>query len=169
MNLSDDSLRERLHSVKLLALDVDGVLTDCRIWLDSDGEWRRTFSIRDGWGIKRLQKQGYKVGIITASTSADIRARVKSLALDFFYEGASDKQPSFEDLQKKTGLKASEMAYVGDDLPDMPLLKQVSFAATPPEAMEEVKEIVHYVTRRPGGNGAVREVCDLIFQYGALK
>lgn len=160
---------DRLKTVKVLALDVDGILTDCKIWLDTDGEWRRTFSIRDGWGIKRIQNAGYKVGLITASKAADIRARAKSLQLDFFFEGSLDKEPAFAELQKSMGLAPNQIAYMGDDLPDIPLLRQVGFAATVPDAIDDVKSLVHYVTQRPGGNGAVREVCDLIFQYGALS
>lgn len=159
---------DRLRPVQMLVLDVDGVLTDCRVWLDTAGEWRRFFSIRDGFGIKRLQERGYKVAIITTSKSEDIRQRAKNLAIDFFYEGAHDKVPAFEDLQRKSGLKPEQMAYMGDDLPDLPLLRSVSFAATVPEAMDDVKEHVHYVTRRPGGNGAVREVCEIIHTYGAF-
>lgn len=159
---------DRLRSVRMLVLDVDGVLTDGRIWMDSNGEWRRFFSIRDGMGIKLLRERGYRVAFITASKSADIRQRAKNLGIDFFYEDAHDKSPAFGELQKSSGLKASEMAYVGDDLPDVPILKSVAFAATVPAAVDEVKEAVHYVTHRPGGDGAVREICDFIHRYGAL-
>lgn len=159
---------DRLRSVRMLVLDVDGVLTDGRIWLDADNEWRRFFSIRDGMGIKLLREHGYRIAVITASRAEDIRQRVKNLKIDFFYENAHDKEPAFAELQSASGLKPSEMAYVGDDLPDLPLLKQVGFAATVPEAVQPVKEAVHYVTRAPGGSGGVREVCDLIQRYGAL-
>lgn len=159
---------DRLRSIKMLVLDVDGVLTDCRIWMDSNGEWRRFFSIRDGVGIKLLQERGYRIAIITGSKAEDIRTRAKNLGIDFFYEGALDKEPAFEKLKTDSGLEPAQMAYVGDDVFDLPLLKRVGFAATVPEAVDEVKETVHYVTRRPGGNGAVREVCDFISQYGAF-
>lgn len=153
----------------MLVLDVDGVLTDCKLWMDSNGEWKRFFSIRDGVGIKRLIESGYKVAIITASVSKDIQARVKTLGLQHFFEGASDKSPAFSDLQKQSGLTPAEMAYVGDDLPDIPLIQSVSFGATVPEAVDEVLEVAQYITQRPGGNGAVREVCDLIYKYGAFS
>ena len=164
MNLEID----RLRPIRMLVLDVDGVLTDARIWMDSGGEWRRFFSIRDGLGLKMLRERGYRLAIITASDSEDIRQRAKNLKIDFFYEKAHDKQPAFLELQKVSGLKPTEMAYVGDDVPDIPVLKQVGFAATVPEALDSVKESVHYVTARPGGNGAVREICDFIQRYGAL-
>lgn len=158
-----------LKNVKMLVLDVDGVLTDCRIWLDSNGEWKRTFSIRDGVGIKRLIESGYKVAVITGSKSEDIRARVKVLGMHYLFEGHSDKMPAFLDLQKQSGLAPTEMAYVGDDYFDIPLLKAVAFSATVPEAVEEVIEVASYITKRPGGNGAVREVCDLIYKHGAFS
>jgi len=150
----------------MLVLDVDGVLTDCRIWMDSNGEWKRFYSIRDGVGIKAISKAGYKLAIITASVSNDIRARAKVLGIDYFYEGASDKVPVFEKLLSESGIKAEEIAYVGDDLADIPLIKKAGFGATVPEAVDEVLDVVKYVTKRPGGNGAVREVCDFILKYG---
>jgi 3-deoxy-D-manno-octulosonate 8-phosphate phosphatase (KDO 8-P phosphatase) len=159
---------DRLKPIQMLVLDVDGVLTDCRVWLDASGEWRRYFSLRDGLGMKSLQAKGYKIAIITASDAEDIRERAKKLAVDYFYEGSLDKFPAFLDLQKKTGLAPEQIAYMGDDLPDLPILKVVGFAATVPEAMSEVKKCSHYITQRPGGNGAVREVCDFIYQHGAF-
>ncbi|MES3036547.1 MAG: HAD-IIIA family hydrolase [Bdellovibrionota bacterium] len=157
-----------LSSIKLLILDVDGVLTDSCIWLDSSGEWRRKFSVRDGIGIRRLIESGYQLAIITASKAEDIRMRVKNLGIQHFYEGSINKEPAFKDLQTKSGLSPKQMAYIGDDIFDIPLLEAVGFSATVPEALEEVKRIVQYTTRHPGGNGAVREVCDLIYRHGPL-
>lgn len=151
----------------MLVLDVDGVLTDTRLWFDGS-EWRRFFSIRDGVGIKRLIDAGYKIAVITGSKAEDIRNRVKTLGIQYFYEGASDKEPSFLQLQQESGVKPTEMAYVGDDIFDIPLLQAVGFAATVPEAVDEVLEVAEYVTRRPGGCGAVREICDYIYKYGAF-
>lgn len=151
-----------LSKVKLLILDVDGVLTDCRIWYDSPGKWKRFYSIRDGVGLKELMKVGVRTAVITGSESEDIRERVKSLQIEFLYEGALDKIPSFEDLLEQADLSPEEVAYIGDDIYDIPLLERVGFAATVPEAVDEVKKIAHYITQRPGGNGAVREVCDMI-------
>jgi 3-deoxy-D-manno-octulosonate 8-phosphate phosphatase (KDO 8-P phosphatase) len=166
-HLSSD-LKQRLSHIKMLLLDVDGVLTDCRIFLDASGEWRRLFSIRDGYGIKMLLDLGYKVGIITASKSKDISERARTLGLTYFFEGSLDKVPAFEAAMKDAGLLPHEVAYMGDDLFDIPILQKVGFAATVNDAMEDVQEIVHYRARRPAGNGAVREVCDLIRKNGAL-
>lgn len=151
----------------MLVLDVDGVLTDTRLWYDGT-EWRRFFSIRDGVGIKRLIDSGYKVAVITGSKSEDIRLRVKNLGIQFFYEGALDKEPSFQQLQNDSGISPSEMAYIGDDIFDIPMICEVALGATVPEAVDEVLQVAAYVTRRPGGCGAVREICDYIFKYGAL-
>jgi len=158
-----------LKNIKMLVLDVDGVMTDCRIWMDSNGDWKRFFCVRDGVGIKRLIENGYKLAVITGSKTEEIRTRVKMLGIQFLYEGAIDKVPSFVDLQKQSGLKPEEMAYVGDDYFDIPLLQAVAFGATVPEAVDEVIEISKYITKRPGGNGAVREVCDLIYKHGAFS
>lgn len=157
---------QKLKSIKMLVLDVDGVLTDCRLWMDANGEWKRIYSVRDGVGIKALSEAGYKLAIITGATATDVRARAKMLGFDYFYEGAVDKGPSFEKLQQDSGIKPSEMAYVGDDIFDIPLIQAVAFGATVPEAVDEVIECAHYVTKRPGGNGAVREVCNFILKYG---
>lgn len=150
----------------MLVLDVDGILTDCKITLDSNGEWKRFYSVRDGVGIKALIENGYKVAIITGANAIDVRARVKMLGIHHLYEGSIDKMPAFEDLQKKSGLSADEMAYMGDDYFDIPLLNKVKFSATVPDAMDEVITSVQYVTKRPAGNGAVREICDYILKYG---
>lgn len=158
-----------LRNIKMLVLDVDGVLTDCRLWMDSNGEWKRFFSIRDGVGIKRLIESGYKLAVITGSKAEDIRQRVKNLGIQYFFEGAADKVPSFLELQKQSGMKPEEMACVGDDIFDIPLIQAVAFGVTVPEAVEEVIEEADYVTKRPGGNGAVREVCDLIYKHGAFS
>ena len=94
---------------------------------------------------------------------------MQGLGINYFFQGSTDKIPAFQQLQKDTGILPEEMAYIGDDLFDIPLLEKVGFAATVPEAMEDVLEVVDYVTKRPGGNGAVREVCDFIFKFGAFS
>ncbi|GIL18011.1 MAG: 3-deoxy-D-manno-octulosonate 8-phosphate phosphatase [Oligoflexia bacterium] len=158
----------RLRKIKLLALDVDGVLTDCRVFLDSSGEWRRLFSIRDGYGLKRLIEAGYKTAIITGTRAQDIRERAKALGIHYFYEGHLNKGPVLDELAKEASLNLSEIAYMGDDIFDVPVLQKVGFAASVPDAMDEALKVSHYITRRPAGNGAVREICDFIVQYGAF-
>lgn len=159
----------KLAKIKMLVLDVDGILTDCKIFLDSNGEWKRFYSIRDGVGIKRLIESGYTLAIITGSKAIDVRERVKMLGIHHLFEGALDKIPAFEELQKITGIQPHEMAYMGDDYFDVPILQRVGFAATVSDALDEAKEVVQYIAKRPAGNGAVREVCDLIYQHGSLS
>ena len=159
----------RLKKIKLLALDVDGILTDCRTFLDESGEWRRFFSIRDGYGIMLLREQGYKVAIITASKAKDIKERAQVLKIDYFHDGNFDKRTEFNKLLQASGYNAEEVAYMGDDHFDVPVLKEVGFAATVSDALDEVFPSVHYIAKRPAGNGAVREVCELILKYGAFS
>ncbi len=157
---------QKLNSVKMLVLDVDGIMTDCRLWMDSNNQWKRIYSVRDGVGIKALIESGYQVAVITGATADDVRARVKMLGIQYLYEGALNKTPPFLDLQKQSGILPNEMAYMGDDHFDLPVLNAVQFSATVPDAMDEVITSVDYVTRRPAGNGAVREICDYILKYG---
>lgn len=160
---------KKMENIKMLIMDVDGVLTDTRLFLDSDGEWKRFFSIRDGVGIKELQKRGYKTAVITGSKTKDITLRMKNLGIDYFYDGYSDKGPAFQLLIKESGLQPEEMAYIGDDIYDIPLLQKVAFAATVPEAVVPVFKCVDYVTKRSGGLGAVRELCDLLMDHGFYR
>ncbi len=162
-------MEDKLKNVKMLVLDVDGVLTDCKLWLDSGGHWRRLFCVRDGVGIKRIIEAGYKVAVITGSQAEDVRARVKLLGMHYLYEGAMDKVPAFKDLQDKSQLTPDQMAYVGDDIFDIPIIEKVALGATVPDAVDEVLNMAHYITRRKGGDGAVREICDYILKYGAYS
>lgn len=155
---------ESLKQIKLFLSDVDGVMTDARIWLTTDHKWRRQFSVYDGVGLKRLQKNGIKVGVITASFSDDVKYRCDFLGVDFFYENIKDKTEPLNEIRSKTGLSWEEIAYIGDDLPDLPLIEQVGFGVTVPHALERIKEKASYVTKNPGGHGAVREVCELILE-----
>lgn len=166
---SKPKLSDQLKKIRMLVLDVDGVLTDCRIYMEREGEWRRYFSIRDGYGIHRLKQMGFKTAVITGSKARDIQERVRHLDIDFFYEGHLEKLSCLKELSETSGISFTEMAYIGDDDFDVPILEVVGFAATPPEAMEVAKEAAHYVTRRPGGNGAVREVCELLIDNQVKK
>ncbi len=153
---------KNLKAIKALVVDVDGILTDGNIWWHSPGEWRRNFNIYDGFGIRELVKEGFIVAMITGSNAQDIRERKEKLNIHYLYEGIEDKIPSFEDFLKKTNLKANEVAYIGDDLPDVPVLKRVGFAASVPTAMPEAKKVAMYITKKDGGKGAVRELCDIL-------
>lgn len=150
------------EQIKFLALDVDGVLTDGRVWWVEGTGWTRSFCIQDGYGIKLLQKAGIEVAFISGGDSKPLRERAEWLGVKHTYLGNEEKTGAWDEIIKKTGLKDHQIAYVGDELFDIPLLKRAGFAACPPHSVDEVKQVVHYVTKKDGGFGAVREVIDLI-------
>lgn len=159
--------KSRLKNIKALVTDVDGVLTDAMIWWDSDKQWKRKFSVRDGVGLKLLMESGYKVGVITGGRSEDVQTRMKFLGVHYYYDGISgDKYEPFQDLLKQSGLQPSEILYIGDEVYDVSVMKLCGIGVTVPDAVEEAKQAAHYVTKVPGGFGAVREVCDLIRKHG---
>ncbi len=157
-------MRSRLEGIRLLLLDVDGVMTDGRIIYDDREGEIKAFDVKDGHGIKLLQRAGIRVGIITGRQSAVVDRRANELGIELVYQGAKDKLAPFMDILLKTGLTAEQVAYVGDDLPDLPILRRVGFAATVADAVAEIKPHVHYVTQNGGGRGAVREICDLLLK-----
>jgi 3-deoxy-D-manno-octulosonate 8-phosphate phosphatase (KDO 8-P phosphatase) len=159
-------LTEKLHKIKLLIMDVDGVMTDGRIILSGNGEWTRFYSVRDGAGIVFLQEAGYKTGVITGAASPDVKKRVEHLKINHIFQNQTDKSPAFDEIKKLTGYTNEEISYIGDDVYDIPVLKQVGFAVTVPGAMDPVKDIVHYVTKNREGHGAIRELCEIIMQHG---
>lgn len=157
-------MEERIKKIRLLLLDVDGVLTDGRIIYDNRGVESKAFDVKDGHGIKLLQRAGIRVGIITGRQSEVVRLRAEELGIEILYQGAKDKLVPYRDILEGLGLNDDEVAYVGDDLVDLPILRRVGLAVTVADAVEEVKPHVHHVTERAGGRGAVREVCDLILK-----
>jgi 3-deoxy-D-manno-octulosonate 8-phosphate phosphatase (KDO 8-P phosphatase) len=152
----------------MLICDVDGVLTDGRLWISDDGKWRRFFHVKDGVGLKLLMEAGYDVGVISGGKSDDVIQRMSFLNIKHFYLEIADKTIPFLEILKNTGFKKEEIAFIGDEVYDIPILEQVGFAATVPGAVGKVKKSAHYVTKTPGGHGAVREVVDLILDHGAL-
>ena len=155
-------IQARLKKIKLLILDVDGVMTDGRIfWLDGHG-WTRHFHIKDGYGLKVLMKCGVDVAIISGGDSKDVRSRMEFLKIKHVFLGDEDKIKAFDKIVASTGLAPEQMAFMGDDLFDIPVIERVGFSATVPHAVDPVKARVHYITEAPGGWGAVREVADAI-------
>lgn len=157
-------MEERLKKIKLLLLDVDGVMTDGRIIFDSNGVESKFFNVKDGHGIKMLQRSGVDVGIISGRQSMVVTNRAKELGIEIVYQKAIDKLTPFRAILEDTGLVEEQVAFVGDDVIDIPVLKRVGFAAAPPDAVSEVIPHVQFVTENKGGWGAVREVCDLIMK-----
>lgn len=155
---------ERARKVKMLILDVDGVLTDGKIILTSNGEEIKNFNVLDGMGIKLLQKIGVEVVIISSRFSKVTEQRAKELGIELVFQKHLDKLKIYEEILKLRNLKDEEIAYIGDDWIDLPILKRVGFAVGVPNGWYPVNLYVHYVTKHKGGEGAVREVCDLILR-----
>lgn len=159
---------ERAKPIRLLLLDVDGVLTDGGIILTGEGEEIKIFSVVDGMGIKLLQRAGVEVGILSGRFSPVVKHRALELDIELVYQGELAKVPAFEKILLERNLRPEEVAYAGDDLLDIPILRRVGLAIGVPNAMPPVNDYVHYVTKREGGKGAVREICELILRGKGL-
>ncbi|NLI30464.1 MAG: 3-deoxy-manno-octulosonate-8-phosphatase KdsC [Nitrospiraceae bacterium] len=160
----DQELLERAKDIRLLILDVDGVLTDGSIILDNNGNELKAFHVRDGHGIKMLQKVGIEIAIITGRRADVVERRASELGIQHVYQGVLNKAAAYADLQEKTGIPASAIACVGDDIVDIPLLRRAALSVAVADATEETRAAAAYVTKARGGRGAVREVCDLILK-----
>lgn len=162
--MTDQALFDRAKDVRMLILDVDGVLTDGSIILDNNGNELKAFHVRDGHGIKMLQKIGIEIAIITGRKSEVVDRRAAELGIQHVYQGALKKAVAYEDLRIKTGIPANSIACIGDDIVDIPLLRRVILPIAVADATAETKEAAVYITKACGGRGAVREVCDLIMK-----
>jgi len=154
----------RLKKIRLLLLDVDGVMTDGRIIFDSNGVESKFFNVKDGHGIKMLQRAGIEVGIISGRESKVVANRATELGIERVFQKATDKLSPYLRILADTGFSDDEAAFIGDDLIDIPVLKRVGFAAAPADAVAEVLPYAHFVTRNPGGWGAVREISDMLLR-----
>jgi len=150
--------------VKLLILDVDGVLTDGTITYDGLGREVKFFNTKDGFGIVKAQKEGIKVAVVSGRYSWQVEKRCRELGVEEVHQGISDKLSLYEKLKKKFNLKDQEIAAMGDDLPDLPVLERAGISGAPADAVPEVKVIVDFVSRREGGRGAVREFIDYLLK-----
>ncbi|HEY4127643.1 MAG TPA: HAD-IIIA family hydrolase [Gammaproteobacteria bacterium] len=160
--MSDADLKQRAARIKLAVFDVDGVLTDGRLYYGAGGEELKVFHVHDGQGLKRLQAAGVTLAIISGRDSAAVTRRMQDLGIQHVFQGDEQKLPIFDRLLKKLGVSADETACVGDDLPDLPLLERAGLAVAVANAQPAIKQAAHHVTTARGGGGAAREVCDLI-------
>ena len=158
------TLTEKLSQIRLLLLDVDGVLTEGQIIYSDSGEEIKAFSVHDGLGIRLLMDSGVRVAIVTGRASQALRHRCQNLGIEWLYEGVGDKAALLQSILDKAGVSAQETAFMGDDLPDVPMLRRVGLAVTVPAAPGEVKHCVDMVTKASGGRGAVRELCVAILE-----
>ncbi|MFO7666090.1 MAG: HAD-IIIA family hydrolase [Desulfobacterales bacterium] len=150
--------------IKLLLLDVDGVMTDGSIIYNDSGEEIKVFCVKDGLGIRMLMDSGINVGIMTGRSSDALHHRCKNLHIQHIFDGISDKSAALDKITEKTGVKNHEIAYIGDDLPDISIMKKVGLPIAVADAHENVIEVAHMVTSAKGGAGAIREVCETIIK-----
>ncbi len=162
MDRMDAALRERASKICMLILDVDGVLTDGKLYFDHSGNEMKAFNTRDGLGMKALQKVGIEVAVITGRKSEAVTHRMTQLGIKHVYQGREDKLDAFLDLLEITGLDAQQTCFAGDDWIDLPVLLRAGLAVSVADAEDRVKQQAHWITRRNGGDGAVREICNLI-------
>ncbi|MDD1620274.1 MAG: 3-deoxy-manno-octulosonate-8-phosphatase KdsC [Methylococcaceae bacterium] len=155
---------EKIKQLKLLILDVDGVLTDGRLFFDHRGNEYKSFHARDGHGLKLLRQTGVEVAVISGRNSKSVALRMQSLGVAHVYQGHENKRAAFAEILDNLKLCPEQVAHVGDDLLDLPIMTRVGFAVAVQDANFAVKRYAHWCTQTPGGRGAVREVCDLIMQ-----
>ncbi|MGB4811150.1 MAG: phenylphosphate carboxylase subunit delta [Methylophilaceae bacterium] len=158
------ALQARFKNIKLLVLDVDGVMTDGGLTIGDDGQEYKTFHSHDGLGMKLLKSTGVELAIITGRTSNVVKQRAANTGVSHFYQGVEDKLVAFNDLMLKSGFTADQCAFMGDDVVDLPPMLQCGLALAVPHSLDLVLKHAHYVTKKSGGHGAVREVCELIMQ-----
>ena len=162
--LTAEDLQNKAKAIKCVIFDVDGVLTDGSLFFDNQGQEFKAFNSKDGHGIRMLVESGVEVAIITGRQSELVKHRANNLKLspELIYQGYSNKRPAFKDLLEKTGFSKDEIAYVGDDVIDLPVMSQVGFAIAVGDANEFVKKHAHMTTKLNGGRGAAREACEFI-------
>ncbi len=164
MPLTRQALLARAAKVRLFIFDVDGVLTDGSLSYGPDGEIVKTFNVQDGLGIKLLQEAGIKTAIISARRTPIVLARAKDLGIEYVHQGGHDKLTPFKALLEQLGLGAEQVAFIGDDVVDLPILSRVGFAVSVPNGRQEVHARAHYITEAAGGRGAVREACEYVLR-----
>lgn len=155
---------EKLRDIRLLATDVDGVLTDGGLYYTEDGQELKRFNVKDGQGIKQVLATGIPIAIISASASKATHHRAQKLGVDLVYTGVNDKLTCLVEVSKNLGLSLKDVAYVGDDINDLPVLENVGIPLTVSDGIEAAKALSYYTTKCKGGQGAIREICDLLLE-----
>lgn len=160
----NDEILKRAEKIKLLLMDCDGVLTDGRLYFTEAGETIKVFHVRDGQGIVSWHRAGFRSGIISGRNSPIVEIRAKELGIEFVRQGAADKIGVFEEILSLAKVSAEETAFVGDDIPDIPLFERVGLAIAVADAVSQAKAAAHFITQNKGGRGAIREVTNLLLQ-----
>ena len=155
---------EKASRIKLVIFDVDGVLTDGSLFLSDDGQEYKAFNSKDGFGMRLMQDAGIDIGIITGRESTLVKLRMQELGITQIMQGRREKGPALDEMMEITGLTLDEIAYVGDDVVDLPIMCRVGLSIAVQDARPEVKKHAHWITESPGGRGAGRDVCELILE-----
>jgi 3-deoxy-D-manno-octulosonate 8-phosphate phosphatase (KDO 8-P phosphatase) len=158
------NIQSKLKKIKMLILDVDGVLTDGYVIIDDNGHESKHFNVRDGHGLKMIQRYGIKVVLLTGRQSEVVKHRARDLGIKEIHQKVFNKKEVFAKILQKNKLTSEEVAFMGDDIVDIPVLKAVGFSVAVADAVDVVKKSVDYITKNKGGHGAVREVCDMLLQ-----
>ncbi len=162
--MSNKNYKSLLPKIKTFIFDVDGVLTDGKVLITSKGEMLRSVDTKDGYAIKCALFQGYKIVIISGGTNESIRDRFEALGVHDIYLGAHNKLDSYRDLMDNHELNPEEILYVGDDIPDIPIMKKVGLSCCPADAVSDVKTVVKYISHKNGGQGCVREIIEQVLR-----
>lgn len=157
-------IKERARKIEMILSDVDGVLTDGRVSFDNQGIETKSFNVRDGLGIKLWQKAGFRFGILTARSSHIVKTRAAELEIDIVRQGYHDKLPSAREILAEVGLSPEQVCFIGDDLPDLPVIQYVGLGVAVADGVSEVRQAAHHVTRHRGGRGAVRELIEFLLK-----
>ena len=162
--MENHEIERRARRIKLILMDCDGVMTDGRLWLTPDGDEQKAFDARDGQGISLCHRAGLRTGIISGRQSTVVARRAQELNMSYVRQYAKEKIKALDEILKEAELSEDECAYIGDDLGDVSVMQRVELAVAVADAVTETKQAAHYVTRLPGGRGAVREVCEIILK-----
>lgn len=160
----DHEIQPRAARIKLLLMDCDGVMTDARIWILENREDQKAFHTRDGLGLELLHRAGLKSGVISGRVSSALTRRAEILGMSYVRQGCQDKEEAFAEIVAAAGLANAEVAFAGDDLNDIPLMRQSGLAIAVADAVVETRDHAHYITQARGGHGAVREIVELILK-----
>lgn len=158
------TFKERLSNIKCFIFDVDGVFTDGSVTVYENGEQVRKMNIKDGYAVQYAVKQGYRLAIISGGTNEGVRQRFLGLGLEDVYLGKHDKTEAFEEIKSVYGFKNEEILYVGDDMPDIPVMTQVGLACCPADAAREVQDISTYISNKKGGEGCIRDIIEQVLK-----
>lgn len=165
----NDILKEKAAKIKLLAFDVDGVMTTGEVTYDENGVEYKSFNVKDGHGLVRVQNAGFITAIITARNNGTVKHRAENLHITELYQGQKYKLPALEEIMQKYNLTYDQVSYMGDDLPDLCILEKVGLKCCPNDAVDEVKNVCNFISSKDGGRGAVRELTDFILDAQGIE